>query len=77
MNYHLIGIVLVMAIFLVIAHYAESMDRKKDPYEIGNHMYYSIVCENGFIYKVLSNRRGVIQILNSDGTPLRCGEEKY
>ena len=52
--------------------YCES---KKDPYEIGMHWDYSIVCENGFIFK--QNRYGIIQVLNSDGTPLKCGEMIY
>jgi hypothetical protein len=52
--------------------YCES---KKDPYEIGMHWDYSIVCENGFIFK--QNRYGIIQVLNSDGTPLKCREKIY
>lgn len=54
--------------------YCES---KKDPYEIGMHWNYSITCENGFIFKILDQRRGTIQIFNSDGTPLKCGERIY
>ena len=54
--------------------YCES---KKDPYEIGMHWDYSITCENGFIFKILDQRRGTIQIFNSDGTPLKCGERIY
>lgn len=49
----------------------------KDPYEIGMHWDYSITCENGFIFKILDQRRGTIQIFNSDGTPLKCGEKIY
>lgn len=52
--------------------YCES---KKDPYEIGMHWDYNIVCENGFIFK--QNRYGIIQVLNSDGTPLKCREKIY
>jgi len=59
---------------LVLAGYCES---GKDPYEEGMHLNYSIRCENGFVYKVLDHRRGTIQILNSDGTPLKCGEKIY
>ena len=58
----------------VLAGYCES---KKDPYEEGAHWDYSIECENGFVYKSLDHRRGTIQVLNSDGTPLRCGEKIY
>lgn len=47
----------------------------KDPYEIGMHWDYSILCENGFIYK--QTRHGIIQVLNSDGTPLKCEETIY
>lgn len=54
--------------------YCES---QKDPYEIGMHWDYSITCENGFIFKILDQRRGTIQIFNSDGTPLKCGEKIY
>jgi hypothetical protein len=48
-----------------------------DPYEEGMHMNYSIQCENGYVYKILDQRRGTIQVLNSDGTPLKCGEKIY
>jgi len=52
-------------------------ERNKDPYEEGAHFDYSIECENGFVYKCLGHNRGTIQILNSDGTPLKCGEKIY
>ena len=48
-----------------------------DPYSEGTHWQYQIRCENGFVYKVLDKSRGTIQILNSDGTPLRCGQKIY
>ncbi len=51
------------------------LESNKDPYEEGMHWNYSIECENGFVYKVLDQRRGTIQIFNSDGTPLKCGEK--
>lgn len=57
---------------LVVAEYCEST---KDPYEVGMHLNYSIKCENGFVYKQLN--KGTIQVLNSDGTPLKCGEKIY
>ena len=47
-----------------------------DPYSEGTHWQYQIRCENGFVYKV-RGKEGAIQILNSDGTPLRCGEKIY
>jgi len=59
---------------LFIGYYFES---KRDPNDIGMHMDYSIVCENGFVYKTLSRNRGTILILNSDGTPLKCNQKKY
>jgi len=59
---------------MFLLSYCES---KKDPYEIGIHLDYTIRCENGFIYKQLNRCNGVIQIFNSDGTPLRCGEKIY
>jgi len=52
--------------------YCES---KKEPYDVGMRWDYSIICENGFIYKQM--RHGTIPILNSDGTPLVCGEKIY
>lgn len=59
---------------ILLMGYCES---QKDPYDEGMHMDYSIQCENGFVYKSLNHRRGTIQVLNSDGTPLKCGEEIY
>lgn len=70
----LIGFVLLALFLVTLGMYCES---KKDPYEEGTHWDYSINCENGFVYKVLDQRRGTIQVLNSDGTPLRCGEKIY
>ena len=68
-------LLLLLAIGLVVlGEYCES---KKDPYEVGSHFDYSIECENGFVYKSLDNRRGTIQIFNSDGTPLKCGHKIY
>ena len=69
-----IYITTITFILLFIGFYRES---KIDPYEIGMHMDYNIHCESGFVYKTLSGRRGTIQILNSDGTPLKCGQKKY
>lgn len=48
-----------------------------DQYEEGMHWDYSISCECGFKYKHLDNHRGTILLLNSDGTPLRCGKKRY
>jgi len=68
----MIGLVVLVFLLVFLGTYFES---KKDPYEEGMHWDYSIQCENGFVYKVLDQRRGTIQILNSDGTPLKCGEK--
>jgi len=46
-----------------------------DPYSEGMHWDYNIICENGFVYKCIGNHRGTIQVLNSDGTPLKCGQK--
>ena len=51
--------------------------RDKDPYAEGMHWDYSITCEGGFVYKTLPQNRGTILILNSDGTPLRCGRKRH
>lgn len=59
---------------VLLGSYCES---KKDPYDLGTHFDYTITCESGFVYKVLDNKRGVVQILNSDGTPLKCGNKIY
>jgi len=50
-------------------------ENKKDPYEEGMHWDYSIHCENGYVYKI--KNRAAIQVLNSDGTPLKCGQKIY
>lgn len=63
-------------IFIVIFS-VTSCDENSDPYEEGMHWDYSIICEGGFKYKRLGDRGGVIQLLNSDGTPLRCGKKRY
>lgn len=63
---------LIVVLLVSLELYCES---KKDPYEVGSHWDYTIICENGFIYK--QTRRGTIQVLNSDGTPLKCGKKIY
>lgn len=69
---NMFGFILLVAVMMSIGFYCES---KKDPYEEGTHMDYSIHCENGFVYKI--KNRASIQVLNSDGTPLRCGQKIY
>lgn len=63
----------VAIVGISIGSYRESII---DPYQPGMHWEYSIECENGFVYKSI-HRRGTIQIFNSDGTPLKCGEKIY
>lgn len=63
---------LLIAIMFTAGFYCES---KQDPYAEGAHFDYSIHCENGFVYKI--KNRTSIQVLNSDGTPLRCGHKIY
>jgi hypothetical protein len=70
----LIGLFLFAVVLVTIGLYMES---RKEPYEEGMHWSYSINCENGFVYKTLDHRRGTIQVLNSDGTPLKCGNKIY
>jgi hypothetical protein len=64
--------VLFASFLLFLAAYCES---KKDPYEEGSHMDYTIICENGFVYK--EKHRAILQVFNTDGTPLRCGHKIY
>lgn len=71
---YLIGITLFIIVFVI---FAQNYFSKEDQYEVGVHWDYNIICENGFTYKVLEKRKGTIQILNSDGTPLKCNEKYY
>lgn len=48
---------------------------QSDPYAEGLHWDYEIHCENGFVYK--RTKGMTIQVLNTDGTPLRCGKKIY
>ncbi len=66
---------LIVLFALTLVSFGLYCESKKDPYEEGSHWSYSIQCENGFVYKTLDHHRGTIQVLNSDGTPLKCGEK--
>ena len=70
----LLLLILAMILGVTLGLWIES---GKDPYEVGMHWSYSVECENGFVYKVLEHRRGTIQIFNSDGSPLKCGNKIY
>jgi hypothetical protein len=71
------NVLLLIGIPVFLLYIAVKCERSKDPYEPGMHFSYSIECENGFVYKSLDHRRGTIQVFNSDGTPLKCGEKIY
>ena len=68
-------LLLLIGLPVAVVFLAVYCERGRDPYEEGMHWNYSIECENGFVYKCLEHRKGTIQVLNSDGTPLRCGEK--
>ena len=73
-----LGNVLLFIAFITIPMMiAVKCEQGKDPYEKGMHFNYSIECENGFVYKCMGRDKGTIQVLNSDGTPLKCGEKIY
>ena len=67
----------ICALLVLICAFIKTCDSNRDPYEIGAHWDYSIQCENGFVYKSLDHHRGTIQVINSDGTPLKCGNKIY
>jgi len=66
---------LLFFILFIIAAFTIGLyfESKKDPYEVGSHWDYRIECENGFVYKY--KRGATMQVFNSDGTPLRCGQK--
>jgi len=65
----------IVFLFIAILAGSQYLFQKEDPYEEGSHWDYRIICENGFVYK--HQRGATMQIFNSDGTPLRCGEKIY
>ena len=69
----IVSFLLCFTLLLLFGYY----DSTIDPYEEGMHMDYSIKCENGFVIKILESKEGAIQVLNSDGTPLKCGKKIY
>ena len=66
---------IISGIFIGILILMQYCDSKKDPYEEGMHMDYSIVCNDGFKYKHI--RGGYLPCLHSDGTPLKCNEKRH
>jgi hypothetical protein len=68
-------IVGLFILFFIVAYCSQKHDME-NPYSEGAHWDYHITCENGFVYKHIS-KKGTIQVLNSDGTPLKCGKKIY
>ena len=66
---------IICGIFLIFGMLLAHCNNKQDPYEIGSHWDYSIICEDGFKYKEI--RHGIIPCKNSDGTPLKCNQKRY
>lgn len=66
----------LMVVAFLLMFLVEYLEKDKHPYEIGIHNNYEISCENGYVYKILSDRRGTIQILNKNGKPKTCEELK-
>jgi hypothetical protein len=69
------GFLVFCTIFLGLTIFLQYCDSKQDPYEIGSHWNYSIICNDGFKYKRID--RGFVPCLNSDGTPLKCDQKRY
>jgi hypothetical protein len=65
-------LLLLCAVALII-----SSCERSDPYEEGMHWNYSIICSDGFKFKVLSDKKGTLPCLNSDGTHLKCDQKRY
>lgn len=68
-------ILIILAIFIVLFTLMAYCDSKQDPYEVGSHMDYSIICSDGYKYKRIHN--GIIPCKNSDGTLLKCNQKRY
>lgn len=68
--------IILFALLIAFLIYHE---RTIDPYQEGTHLDYYIQCENGFVYKIQGSviSKYPMQIFNSDGTPLKCGEKIY
>jgi len=62
---------LVIMPFVLVGYW----ESKKDPYEIGSHMDYTIICNDGFKFKRIQG--SFVPCLNSDGTPLKCNQKRY
>jgi hypothetical protein len=67
-----LGFISVPTLLFIGMAYCES---KQDPYEIGSHMDYTIICNDGFKFKRIHG--SFVPCLNSDGTPLKCNQKRY
>lgn len=66
---------IICGIFILIMVGVSYCDSKQDPYEIGGHWDYTIICSDGFKYKKIQG--GIIPCKNSDGTFLKCNQKRY
>lgn len=67
---------LIVALITIIA-LGITFGSKTDPYKEGRHFGYTIKCQNGYVYKLPNRHYRKIQVLNSDGTPLKCGQKAH
>jgi hypothetical protein len=67
-----LGFISVPTLLFIGMAYCES---QQDPYEIGSHMEYTIICNDGFKFKRIHG--SFVPCLNSDGTPLKCNQKRY
>jgi hypothetical protein len=63
-------ITVMLILFGLLLAFLKSCD-DKNPYRVGMHMDYSVICEDGLKYKCLKN--GIIP-LKVNGVHLKCGE---
>lgn len=68
-------VLIIFAIFFGLFLLTSYCNSKKDPYEVGMHMDYSIICSDGYKYKKIQG--GIIPCKNTDGTPLKCNQKRY
>jgi len=66
---------LYLFLFIGISWFGCLKYDQKYPYEIGSHWDYSIICESGFKYKVLSERKGVVPLFYKNGQRMTCNEK--
>lgn len=69
------GLLLLLFLFICCFETCQYIESKRDPYEVGMHMDYRIICNDGYKYKY--QRGATMPCLNSDGTPLKCNQKRY